>query len=99
MKLYRLFFLLYLLCMAAFASGQTATISGRVENEDGKPMAGVSVTILGKQSGTATTDSGKFSIQVRAGKAIALVFTSTGYNQKQRNFYLSAGELETITIA
>ncbi|CAN5805172.1 carboxypeptidase-like regulatory domain-containing protein [soil metagenome] len=84
--------------MAALSNGQTATISGLVENEEGKPMSGVSVTILGKQSGTATSNSGKFSLQVRANRAIALVFSSTGYNQKQRNFYLSPGETETATV-
>jgi hypothetical protein len=34
------------------------TISGRVENEAGA-HTGVSVTILGRQSGIATSDSGK----------------------------------------
>jgi hypothetical protein len=98
MKLFCLFFTLFLSGIAVVSNGQTATISGRVENEEGKPMAGVSVTILGKQSGTATSDSGKFSLQVRANRAIGLVFTSTGYSQKQRNFYLNPGEMETVTI-
>lgn len=99
MQLPRWFSLLLLLTIAFSSNSQTATISGRVANDEGKPMAGVSVTILGRQNGTSTSDSGKFSLQIRANRAIALIFTSTGYNQKQRNFYLSPGEVETVSVA
>ncbi|MES2648368.1 MAG: carboxypeptidase-like regulatory domain-containing protein [Bacteroidota bacterium] len=98
MKLFQLGAILFLLLIANVANSQTATISGRVENEKGVPLAGVSVTILGRQNGTPTNDSGRFSLQVRANRAVALIFTSAGYNQKQHNLYLNPGETETITI-
>ena len=66
------------------------------ENE--KPLAKVSVIILGKATGTVTGDSGTFKIKVPAGKAFALVFSFTGYAAVQKNFYLSEGEEETTTI-
>lgn len=98
MNLTRLLFVLTCSFASTFCHAQTATVSGRVENEEGRPLARVSVIILGRQTGTATSDSGTFSLQVKANKAVALVFTATGFNQKQRNFYLSAGETETVTI-
>lgn len=90
------FIFLVFLCTGAYA--QTAGIKGMVENEEGKPLSGVSVVILGKQTGTSTNDSGRFNIQVKANRAVALVFSATGYNQKQRNFYLNPNETETVTI-
>ncbi len=88
--------ILFLYTLPAF--NQTAGISGRVESEEGVALPGVSVLILGKQVGTATSDSGKFSIQVKANKAVALIFSAAGFIAQQRNFYLNAGETESITI-
>ncbi len=98
MRLSRFFSLILLLLISVFGYAQNATISGRVEDENARPLLGVSVVILGRQSGTATNDSGRFSIQVKAGRAIALVFSSTGYKTIQKNFYLSPGEKETIVV-
>jgi hypothetical protein len=94
---YCIFLFIFLAC--SFNSiAQTASISGRVEGDDGRPLVAASVTILGKQSGTPTNDSGRFNLQVRAGRAIALVFSATGYKPQQRNFYLAPGESETIIV-
>ncbi|HTL08854.1 MAG TPA: TonB-dependent receptor plug domain-containing protein, partial [Chitinophagaceae bacterium] len=46
----------------------------------------------------ASTDSGTFSLQVPADKAFALLFSYAGYTTEQRNFLLSQGEQEQITI-
>ncbi len=62
------------------------------------PFHNVSVTILGKQTGLTTTDSGTFRIKVPSDKAFALVFSFTGYKTEQRNFLLNVGEEETIVL-
>jgi len=80
------------------AQKKPAYISGKVLDENEKPLAKVSVIILGKATGTVTGDSGTFKIKVPAGKAFALVFSFTGYAAVQKNFYLSEGEEETTTI-
>ncbi len=54
--------------------------------------------ILGRRTGTATTDSGTFRLQAPVDKAFAIVFTSAGFNTEQRNFLLSEGEEEFIVI-
>jgi len=98
MRLLSLLILFAATSFSLFAQKKTATISGVVVDEKERPMAKVSVIILGKQSGSTTSDSGKFTITVPADKAVALVFSYSGYNQQQKNFYLSTGETETITI-
>ncbi len=87
-----------LLTFTVFSQTKSAIISGRVVDENDNPITRVSVIILGKQTGISTNDSGTFRIKVPAGKAFALVFTYTGYNETQKNFYLSDGEEEKITI-
>ncbi|HVZ56045.1 MAG TPA: TonB-dependent receptor [Chitinophagaceae bacterium] len=87
-----------LLCCLAFSQKKSAVVTGRVLDENEQPLAGVSVIILGRQSGTSTGDSGQFRIRVPADRAFALVFSHTGYSTRQQNFLLSSGEQETITL-
>lgn len=88
------------LTLPALAQKQrkAAFVTGRLLDENENPLAGVSVTILGRQSGLTTTDSGTFRIKVPAEKAFALVFSYTGYKPEQRNFLLSEGEEEKIVV-
>ena len=91
-------FSLLLFTMAVFSQTKSAWVTGRVVDENDNPVSKVSVIILGKQNGLTTDDSGRFRIKVPAGKSFALVFTFTGYNKTQKNFYLSDGEEEKVTI-
>ncbi len=81
-----------------FAQTKTATVSGRIIDENENGIGNVSVIILGKTAGISAGDSGNFTITVPAEKAFALVFSHTGFTSTQKNFFLSPGEHETITI-
>lgn len=90
-----------LLCffsMAVHAQTKTAEVSGTVLDENDLPMANASITILGRQSGITSSDSGYFNLAVTAQKAFALVFSATGYLSQQKNFLLSPGEKENVVI-
>ena len=94
-----IFTLSLLLCSAIlFSQSRSASISGKIIDENDSPVVKAEVTILGRSTGTLTNDSGFFSIKVPAGKAFALTFTLPGYNETQKNFYLSDGEEEKITV-
>lgn len=84
--------------ITSFAQKKSATISGKVVDEDDRPISGVSVVILGHQNGINTSDSGTFRMQVPAEKAFALVFSHTGFHTVQKNFLLNEGEHEVQTI-
>ncbi|HTL09717.1 MAG TPA: carboxypeptidase-like regulatory domain-containing protein, partial [Chitinophagaceae bacterium] len=90
--------LFFFLAFAVHAQKKQALVSGRVLDENETPLSKVSITILGRSSGIASTDSGTFSLQVPADKAFALLFSYAGYTTEQRNFLLSQGEQEQITI-
>src|SRR5688572_24019679 len=83
---------------ALFSQKKSAVLSGRVIDEDDKPLSKVSVVILGRQSGTITSDSGTFVLRTPAEKAFAVVFSYTGYKKEQRNFLLNEGEEEYLVV-
>jgi hypothetical protein len=80
------------------AQKKQAYISGKVVDVNENPLGKVSVSLLGKQTGVLTSDSGTFTITVPIDKAIALVFTYAGYKSEQRNFILNTGEKEFVTV-
>ncbi|TAL44426.1 MAG: TonB-dependent receptor [Chitinophagaceae bacterium] len=82
----------------AFSQKKPAYVSGKVLDENEKPLPNVSITILGRQTGIITADSGTFRIKITPNRAFAIVFSYTGYKTEQRNFLLSEGEEETITL-
>ena len=95
-KSYLVLFLI--LSLAGSAQKKFAWVSGKLMDENENPLAHVSVTVLGKTTGTITNDSGNFRIKVPAEKAFALVFSHLGYNEVQRNFYLSDAEEERLSL-
>ena len=64
--------LLLLLLLPSFLLAQTRTISGTVLDENGRPMAGASVTVKRSGVGASTDSAGKFSIKAATGSVIIL---------------------------
>lgn len=56
-------------------------LTGRVTNEAGNPLSGVSVTIKGSKAGTTTDGDGSFSISV-ADEGATLTFSIIGYQTR-----------------
>jgi hypothetical protein len=82
----------------AIAQKKTATVSGKIVDENENPMGRVSITILGRANGIMSSDSGTFRITVPADKAFALVISFLGYKTEQRNFLLNESEEERVMI-
>lgn len=65
--------------VAGAAMAQDRTITGTVTGkDDGLPIPGVSVKIVGTQNGTSTDANGKYAIKLAAGAA-SIEFSSIGY--------------------
>ncbi|MBB1283776.1 SusC/RagA family TonB-linked outer membrane protein [Flavisolibacter sp. BT320] len=73
--------LLSFLCLSFFAAAQAQPVSGTVSDETGKKLSGVSVTVKGTATGTATDASGQF--QINAAPNAVLVFSYVGYNSME----------------
>jgi hypothetical protein len=87
-----------LFSIISLAQTKQASVSGKVLDENERPLPGVSITILGQQKGITTNDSGFFLLKVPADRAFALVFSFTGYKTVQQNFLLNEGEEERLTV-
>lgn len=87
-----------LLSTIAFSQKKTAYVSGKIVDDNENPLPGVSVIILGKQTGISTNDSGYFRLEVPVEKAFAIVFSYTGRKTEQKNFLLNENEEEKISL-
>lgn len=87
-----------LLSTISFSQKKTAYVSGKIVDDNENPLPGVSVIILGKQTGISTNDSGYFRLEVPAEKAFAIIFSYTGRKTEQKNFLLNENEEEKISI-
>ncbi|HEY6505349.1 MAG TPA: TonB-dependent receptor [Chitinophagaceae bacterium] len=67
-----------------FRSPFQATITGKVTNQDGEPLTGVSITAKGTQVSVVTDANGDFSIQMPQG-ATRLVFSYVGHEEQEVN--------------
>jgi TonB-linked SusC/RagA family outer membrane protein len=59
------------------------TVSGKVVDENGNPMPGVSVVLKGTTSGTITDTDGRFSIETPEGAV--LIFSYQGYGTQEHD--------------
>ena len=78
-KLFLCPLLLLLYCVAAMAQGTAVT--GKVTDERGLPLPGVTVVVKGTTKGTNTGTNGSFSIN--AGSKEILVFSMIGYTKQE----------------
>lgn len=68
-----------LVFIGSFTYAQTRTISGKVVGkDDGLPIPGVSIRVVGAQTGTQTSSDGTYTIKAAPGAS--LTFSSIGYN-------------------
>ena len=65
-----------------FAAGQNRTITGKVTDEKGTPLANASVIVKGTNLGTSTTADGSFSLSVPP-NASAIVASYVGLGDKE----------------
>ena len=71
--------MLFLLANTALA--QTVEVSGKVTDDKGAPISGVSVSEKNTRNGTSTNAAGEFKISVKSNAV--LVFTSIGFGKKE----------------
>ena len=79
---------------SAMVQAQNKRISGKVTGEeDNKPLANVTVSVKGKNTGTQTDANGEYSITASQGDVV--VFSITGFNTRE----VKVGTNSTIDLA
>ncbi|MCX6337886.1 MAG: TonB-dependent receptor plug domain-containing protein, partial [Bacteroidetes bacterium] len=74
-------FALMVLCMPMILLAQTKKLSGTVNDENGKAIPDVSISIKNKTNGTKTDETGRFVIEAPTGAT--LVFTSVNHENQE----------------
>lgn len=92
-----------LMLTAVLTFGQSRTVTGRVTDANGAPVAGASVTVVGTNQGTSTNNNGEYSITVPAngrlevsGVGLETKRLGTGVNTSI-NFDMSASSGNELT--
>ena len=62
---------------------ESVKITGKVTDQTGNPLPGVTVAIKGTSLGGATDVDGNYSIEIPSGKEIVLVFSFVGMNTRE----------------
>lgn len=70
------------------------TVTGSVRDNDGGPLAGVTVTVKGSNKSTSTDAKGAFSISVPGGNSV-LVFSYVGFETQE----LTVGSRTTLSVS
>jgi Ca-activated chloride channel homolog len=81
-----LLLLAFSFCICILGFGQTQIITGKVKDEQGKPLIGVSVQIKGTKKSTQTDVSGFFKIILDSTKSVVngkLIVSFVGYETKE----------------
>ncbi|WP_313803618.1 SusC/RagA family TonB-linked outer membrane protein [Flavobacterium sp.] len=84
---------LLVLLIGQIALSQTGTVSGKVSDQGGLGLPGVSVVVKGTTNGTQTDLDGNYSIQ--ANKGATLVFSSIGLKTKEM---IVSGQTLNLTL-
>ncbi len=85
---------LFFLLLAQFTFAQTGTVKGTVKDAAGNPLAGASVTVPGKKSGTATDANGNYSLSLPPG-AYTLAVSFVGNVSQRQQVMVTTG---TVTL-
>lgn len=78
--------------------GQNATVSGKVTDENNKPVELANVAIEGEKGGTSTNSRGEFELLVPAEKKTTLVFSFIGFSEKRVHLNLRPGESHRLNV-
>ena len=70
----------FFLCFQAFA--QNRTVSGKVTDENGRPVSNASIAVKGTSIGTTSNENGNYSITIPS-RASTLVVSYTGMGEKE----------------
>lgn len=85
-------FLWLCLLLSPTVWAQQQQVTGKINDKDGTPIAGASITVKGTSRGTLTDPQGQFTIAVSQGEV--LVFKHVGYGEQE----YAAGKVPAIIL-
>ncbi len=90
---FRMILTLFMALIVQISFAQQKTISGTVSDENGLPLIGTTVLVVGTSSGTTTDFDGKYSIKAKTGDVLS--YSYVGYATQDK----TVGAANTINLA
>jgi len=98
LKCFILFFLSTAIFFTAAAQQvKSFSIRGIILDDNDLPISGVSISVLNKNIGVISNDSGYFNLKFSASQSVAIVFSHTGFNTL-RKIISTKNRLDSLTI-
>lgn len=98
MQLQRLGILLVFFLLSVCARAQQAVVDGKIYNDSGKIIQGVSVIDSATQYAGHSNTTGYYMLNVTAGKPVTIIYYLPGYFVQKRTLTLNAGEIRQINL-
>src|SRR5665213_1602657 len=95
MKITPIFILFFFTILKAFS--QQVTISGKITDENNKPIPFASVYIKNTTKGTSANSEGEYILQLKPG-SYEVQYKSVGYKQESRKIDLTTSQVLNITL-
>ncbi|HTX87365.1 MAG TPA: carboxypeptidase-like regulatory domain-containing protein [Bacteroidales bacterium] len=96
-KTFLIWFLI--LCAGYRLSAQgTASVTGRITDENREPVANVNISLRNLAGGTATGINGEFTLAIPGNTKIILVFSYLGFRTDSTELMLKPGEKKSLEI-
>ncbi len=93
-----LFIFISIISFSAVLSAQTARICGTVSREDGQPLRGANVQVVGTHQGVATDDGGGFCLTLIAPSPTTLRVTHLGYEAAETPVEFTTSGEPRVTV-
>lgn len=93
----RIFTLLLFLGVAFYATGQKATLSGKVTDDSGTALIGANLIVEGNPAGTVTDLDGNYELTIDPGTYTILV-SYIGFQEQRQEVTLAANEKATLSF-
>lgn len=84
-----------LLLLCQFAAAQEKTVTGKVSDGSGSPVAGASIVVKGSSTGTSTDTYGNFELKISSAAKV-LVISAVGFEPQEINIGSKSSFLVTL---
>ncbi len=91
------FLILIVISLFSFGASAQLTISGKISDENGKPISFASVYVKGTTNGTSANIEGEYALKLKPGK-YDILYRAVGFKQKNETIDFEKNSMLNVTL-